>query len=147
MQLWTINKFCVKMGVFDLNKVTITMGEILLQLPELEEVSQTWFSIDNNKEFFYAMAYKARVSIMDIIERNPYMRNGALEVVIPLGIFKTRKETMADALEITIGRILELARDHDEVYQVVSNILERGNLFYELERNLAPEVIKAIKKI
>jgi hypothetical protein len=49
------------MGAFDLNKVAIAMGKFLKQMPELERMSQTWLSINENKESFYVMAYLARV--------------------------------------------------------------------------------------
>jgi hypothetical protein len=74
------------------------------------------------------------------------MRNGALPISIPLGIFKARKETMENALNITIGHLLELTEDHNEVYYTVNNILERGNLFYEFEKILPPETVRKLKK-
>lgn len=133
------------MGVLDLNKVAIAMGKILMQMPELEQKSLTWFSIDENKEDFYAMAYFARVAILDIIEDNSYMSNDALPVTIPLGLFKTRKETMANALRITVGRLLDLTEYHNKVHYVVNNILERGNCFYQFESMMPPEVIRQLK--
>lgn len=121
------------------------MGKILLQMPNLERKSQTWFSINENKEEFYATAYMARVLILDVIERNPYMSNVALQVTIPLGLFKTRKETMVNALRITVWRLLELTEDHEKVHCVVNSILERGKCFYEFENMLPPEVLRQLK--
>lgn len=124
------------MGASDLNKVAVAMGRILKQLPDLEDKAKTWFSIDDNKEEFYAMAYVARVSILDIMDKNPYMSNGGLSITIPLGIFKTRKENMATALKITVGRIVELSADHNQVHYIVNDILDRGKWFYEFEKLL-----------
>jgi hypothetical protein len=128
------------MGAFDLNKVAIAMGKILKQMPELERKSQSWFSIDENKEDFYVMAYVARISILDVMEQNSYMRNGTLPITIPLGIFKTRKETLENALNITVGHLLELTEGHDQVHHIINDILERGHCFYEFEKMVPPEV-------
>lgn len=133
------------MGALDLNNIAIAMGKILKQMPVLEKISENWFAIDENKEKFFAMSYMARVSILDIIEKNPYMQNGALPIRIPLGIFKTRKETMENALDITIGRLLELSSNHEQVHNIVIGILQKEKAFYEFEQILPPHIISQFK--
>lgn len=133
------------MGALDLNKVAITMGKMLKALPELEAKGTDFFSISDNKEEFYAIAYMARVGILDRIEDNHYMQNGNLPVTIPLGIFKTRKETMESALKITIGKLLDLAEEHNQVRYVVNDILKRGKSFYQFEGMFPPEVLSKLK--
>lgn len=128
------------MGALDLNRVAITMGKMLKLLPALEDKGLDFFSIDDNKEEFFTLAYMARVGILDRIEANTYMRNGRLPITIPLGIFKSRKETMETALDLTIGKLLELTEGHNWVNSIVTNILERGKSFYEFEALLPPEV-------
>lgn len=129
------------MGALDLNKVAIVMGKILLALPELEAKGTDFFSINSNKEEYFSIAYMARVGILDRIEENSFMRNGSLPITIPLGIFKTRKETMETALQITIGKLLDLADEHDQVRFIINDILERGSSFYQFEEMLPPDVL------
>lgn len=128
------------MGALDLNRVAITMGKMLKLLPALEGKGLDFFSIDNNKEEIFTLAYMARVGILDRIEANTYMRNGRLPITIPLGIFKSRKETMETALDLTIGKLLELTEGHNWVNPIVTNILEREKSFYEFEALLPPGV-------
>lgn len=122
------------MGARDLNKVAITMGQMLKILPELEERGKDFFAIDDYKEEYYVLAYMARVGILDIIEVNSYMNNPFLPITIPLGIFRTRKETLQTAMDITVGKLKELADGHYGVYYTVNNILERGEYFAAFER-------------
>lgn len=129
------------MGALDLNKVAIAMGKILLTLPKLEAKGTDFFSINSNKEEYFSIAYMARVGILDRIEENSFMRNGSLPITIPLGIFKTRKETMETALQITIGKLLDLAEEHEQVSYIINDILERGKSFYQFEEMLPPEVL------
>lgn len=132
------------MGALDLNKVAIAMGKILLALPDLEAKGTDFFSINCNKEEYFSVAYMARVSILDIIEENSFMRNGSLPITIPLGIFKTRKETMESALEITVGKLLDLANEHEQVSFIINDILKRGKYFYQFEKMLPPEVLSQL---
>lgn len=128
------------MGALDLNRVAITMGKMLKLLPALEDKGTDFFSIDDNKEEFFTLAYMARIGILDRIKANTYMRNGRLPITIPLGIFKSRKETMEKALDLTIGKLLKLSEGHNRVHSIVNNILEREKSFYEFEALLPLEV-------
>lgn len=134
------------MGALDLNKVAIAMGKMLKVLPSLEAKGIDFFSIDSNKEAFFTLAYMARVGILDRIEENSYMRNGNLPISIPLGIFKSRKETIDSALDITVGKLLEITEGHNQVHSIVNNILERGEAFYEFEAMFPPEVLSKLRR-
>ncbi len=133
------------MGALDLNKVAITMGKMLKILPLLEGKGTNFFSIDSNKEEYFSLAYMARIGILDRIEENSYMRNGNLPITIPLGIFKSRKETLNSAINITIGRLLELSEEHNKVHFIVNDILKRGRSFYEFESMLSPDILSTLK--
>lgn len=128
------------MGALDLNKVAIAMGKMLKLLTPLEQKGTDYFSIDDNKEEYFTLAYIARVGILDRIEQNPYMQNPSLQIIIPLGLFKSQKERMASALEITVGKLIRLSEGNDNVNTVVNNILERGEYFYEFEAMSRPEL-------
>lgn len=133
------------MGALDLNKVAIAMGKILKMLPELEEKGTDFFSLNDNMEEYYALAYMARVQILDIIERNNFMQNDLLPITIPLGIFKTRKENMVTALQITIGKIKSLTEEHNKLHFIVNDILRRGRSFDEFEAAMPEWVLNNIR--
>lgn len=131
--------------MLDLNKVALAMGKMLKMLTDVERSGTDFFSIDDNKEAYYALAYAARVGILDRIEENPYMQNPTLSITIPLGIFKTRKETMGSAMRMTIGKLLELCEEHDKVKNVVTDILERGNSFHEFENMFPKQILDKLR--
>ncbi len=133
------------MGALDLNKVAIAMGKMLKSLPLLEQKGSDYSAIEYNKEEHFAMAYLARVGILDRIDKNPYMNNPSLPITIPLGIFKTRKETMGTALYITVGKLLSLSENNESVNSRVIDILERGDFYYEFENLLPPELINQLR--
>lgn len=133
------------MGALDLNKVAIAMGKILKMLPELEEKGTDFFSLNNNMEEYYALAYMARVQILDVIERNNYMQNDLLPITIPLGIFKTRKENMGTALQITVGKIKSLTEEHNKLHFIVNDILGRGKSFDEFEAAMPEWVLNKMR--
>lgn len=133
------------MGALDLNKVAIAMGKILKILPELEEKGTDFFSLNDNMEEYYALAYMARVQILDVIERNNYMQNDLLPITIPLGIFKTRKENMGTALQITVGKIKSLTEEHNKLHFIVNDILMRGRSFDEFEAAIPEWVLNKMR--
>ncbi len=87
------------------------MGKMLKVLSELEMKGTDFFSINDNKEGYYMLAYMARVSILDRIESNPYMQNPSLSITIPIGIFKTQKETIGSAMRITVDKLFRFAKN------------------------------------
>lgn len=133
------------MGATDLNKVAIAMGKVILMLPELESKGTDFFTLSDNMEEYYALAYMARVQILDVIERNSYMQNDMLPITIPLDIFKTRQENMKTALDITIGKIKSLTEEHNKLHYIVMDILDKGDSFYAFEQALSPSVINQLK--
>ena len=131
------------MGIFDLDKIAMTMGRLLLVMPELEAVGNDSDAIYNNKEHFYCYAYLARIGILDYLDKHPLY----VDITIPLGIIKTRKETMNSALDITIGRLLELCENNTLVHENVEEILHRVGMFDYIETGFPPEVLKRLKSI
>lgn len=135
------------MGIFDLDKIAMTMGRLLLVMPELEAVGNDSDAIYNNKEHFYCYAYLARIGILDYLDKHPLYLSHNVDITIPLGIIKTRKETMNSALDITIGRLLELCENNTLVHENVEEILHRVGMFDYIETGFPPEVLKRLKSI
>ena len=106
------------MSALDLNRMAIAMGKICIALDDLE-----------SKMF--------RIGVIEMIEKpeNKYMQNPTLPIVIPLGIFKHRKETIGSAFRLTLGRLLNLAEKNDEINQAVAEILDGGDLYNEIEQS------------
>lgn len=118
------------------------MGKVLLGLKKLEPQTRTSSDVYDEKESFYALAYMCRVGIIDRTLNTTYLQNPNLPVVIPLGIIKVRRETMATGCEITIGKLQELASINKEVRQGVDEILEKDDFFYEVD-GMLPDSFKA----
>lgn len=135
------------MGIFDLDKIAMTIGRLLLVMPELEAVGNDSDAIYNNKEHFYCYAYLARIGILDYLDKHPLYLSHNVDITIPLGIIKTRKEAMNSALDITIGRLLELCENNTLVHENVEEILHRVGMFDYIETGFPPEVLKRLKSI
>lgn len=129
------------MGALDLNRVAICMGKVIKLLSDMHSVVCDGDDVYAHKEDFCCIAYMCRIGILDRIEANSYMRNPNLTLRIPTGIFSYRKETMATALNLTIGKLKELANKDVVTSIYVEEILNKGIAFYAYENTL-PENIK-----
>ena len=132
------------MGALDLNRVAISMGKVLKSLSNIEPYIKDGNDVYEHKEDLCSLAYFCRVGILDRIEKNSYMANSFLPIRIPTGILSSRKETMASALNLTVGKIKQLASLNDEVNAYVNEILDKGNLFYEFDRTIPDHVKRKI---
>lgn len=132
------------MGIFDLDKIAMTIGRLLLVMPELEAVGNDSDAIYNNKEHFYCYAYLARIGILDYLDKHPLYLSHNVDITIPLGIIKTRKEAMNSALDITIGRLLELCENNTLVHENVEEILHRVGMFDYIETGFPPKCLKEL---
>lgn len=129
------------MGAIDLNRVAVCMGKVLKMLNELEHSVKSGDDVYRHKEDFCILAYMCRVGILNRIERNSYMANQQLPIRIPTGIFSSRKETMDSALNLTIGRLKEIASKDAVTEKYIEDILNNQGVYYEYER-LLPDNFK-----
>ena len=130
------------MGAIDLNRVAVSMGKVLKMLEELENQLKR-HGIEENKETVLVLAYVCRVSILDRIEANSWMR-GDTPIKIPLGLIRYRNETLESGLQITVGKIKDIASSDYEVYDAVEDILSKGPTFYHLQAMLPPEYLRKL---
>jgi hypothetical protein len=129
------------MGIFELNKTAITMAKTIDMLRKLESESHSYFDIDDNKDDFYFVAYMIRVGILDRIEVNNWPLT--CPISIPKGMFGVNKVSIAQGLEMTVGRLREMLEDNLRVSYDVRKILNKEGLFWEFEK-IIPNDKKAL---
>lgn len=129
------------MRTFDLNKVAICMGKVIKLLSNLHPIINNGNDVWEHKEDFCCIAYMCRVGILDRINANPYMMNPNLPIRIPTGIFSSRKETMATALMLTIGRLKEMVDKDVVTANYVEDILDKKGAFFDYDE-IIPENFK-----
>ena len=124
------------MGAIDLNRIAVCMGKVIKMLNELEHTVKSGDDVYEHKEDFCMLAYMCRVGMLDRIEKNSYMANPQLPIRIPTEIFSSRKETMASALNITIGKLKEVVSKDVITEHYIEDILNHQGVYYEYERIL-----------
>lgn len=129
------------MGALDLNKVAICMGKVMKLLSDLQPAIIDGNDVYEHKDDLCCIAYMCRIGILDRIEGNNYMSNPALAIRIPTGLFSSRKETMASALNLTVGKLKELVNRDVVTSSYVNEILDKRGTFYAYDKVL-PEDFK-----
>jgi len=122
----------------ELNNCALSIAKVLKMVNEIEPLISDANDLYKNKEEILVLAYISRVTILDCIENNPWM---TLEqpIRIATGLFGIRKETIASALSLTVGKIIKLSEYDMEIYDFVDDILKKGDAFYEL-KNIIPSL-------
>jgi len=115
----------------ELNKTAVAIGKNMKLLDELAPKIINSDDIYANKEIFYTIAYTCRVGILDRIEKNGY--GPTYSIFIPTGLFRTKKATIANAISMTIGRLRAMSAKNPEVAQIIEDILEKDEAYYEIE--------------
>lgn len=130
------------MNIFttDLNKAAIAMANIIDQLNELESKMNSYFDIYDYKEAYFSIAYYARISILDRIERNNWPLN--MTITIPRGLFKVHKTNILKGLDLTVKKLERLVADDHSISECVEGILKRNEYFIEFD-SIIPESEKA----
>ncbi|NDW12377.1 hypothetical protein D0T50_05670 [Bacteroides sp. 214] len=123
----------------ELHKAAIVAGQIILGLEHLEKQIYSKYDILEHKEDFLFLAYMCRVGIIDRVELKGWPPT--LPIVIPLGIFRTREETISTMLIFIITQLKELASSQEDIIAVIDDILEKGEIFYEYD-SIIPYDIK-----
>lgn len=129
------------MGAIDLHKIAIAMSNVIKLLSEIQPKMITGDDVYEHKNDLCFIAYVCRIGILDRIEENSYMLNPRLPIRIPIGIFRSRKETMESALNLTIGKLKEIVSEDVVTEGYVEDIFNRCGIFYEFENNL-PDKLK-----
>lgn len=118
------------MGAIDLNKVAVCMGKVLKLLTNLQPYTTTGDAIYDHRDDFCFIAYVCRVGILDRIDNNSYMKNPAMPIKIPTGLFSSRKETMASALDVTIGQLKRMVEKDVITANNVEEILGKRGVYH-----------------
>ncbi|MBS5020924.1 MAG: hypothetical protein KHZ60_12815 [Alistipes sp.] len=128
----------IKAGL-ELQKIAVSMGKIYKTLSVLSGKIQDGADVLNNKEDFYVLAYTCRVAILDRIQANDWIQM-EIPIRIPTGLFSSRKETIGTGLNLTIGRLKELASSNNTVIYNIEEILQKHQLFYDFEQILPANI-------
>lgn len=132
------------MEILELNKVATCMGKVIKLLSQLQPSIISGDDVYGHKEDFCCIAYMCRVGILDRMENNRYMNNPALQIRIPMGIFSNRKETMASALNLTIGQLKQIVSKDIVTSNYVEEILNKTGAFYSYDKVLPDSFKKQI---
>jgi len=126
------------MGLFndDLNKTAVMIAKVIDALKQLHIKSE--FDVDDKHDELCVLAYFIRVGILDRIEKNKWSL--MYPITIPTGLFGIKKTTIANGLELTVGKIKEIAKGDFYVENQIEEILKREDWFWIVDEMLFPEV-------
>ena len=128
----------IKAGL-ELQTISISMGKVYKTLSTLSGKIQDNLDVYDNKDDFYVLAYTCRVAILDRIQANDWIQM-QIPIRIPTSMFTSRKETIATGLNLTIGKLKELASSNSTVAYNIEEILQKRKLFYDFEKMLPPNI-------
>lgn len=124
------------MSSIEFNKCAVNMGKVLKMLENTETQIKSSYDLISQKEELLVIAYVCRVGIMDRIEQYPSWVNNNWTVRIPTGIFSHKTRKMEEAIEMTVGKLLQITSNNREINEIIESVLSRGNAFYEFENML-----------
>jgi len=120
-------------------KMAQTMNGMYLIIQTLIPKIQKTNNIDSFNEDVLVLAYIARKGVLDRMEKN----NWAWETYIIVPSISRKVTTLFDAFAKTVGEIDHIAEQLD-LTDIVNEIMEKGDAFYQLERSLPESAIKNI---
>jgi len=120
----------------DLNKTAVAMANVIKSLSQVN--LQSAFDVMDKQGELYVLTYIARVGILDRIEKNKWSLINP--IIIPTGLFGVKKTTIANGLELTVGKIKETVRGIFLVENNVDEILKKEHYFWKVDELLMPEV-------
>ena len=116
-----------------LNKIAISMAKINKMLNELEKKITTPIDVRAHWEDLVLYAYICRIAILDRIDEHRGHLTEDTPITIATGFFRTRKETMDSALDLTVQRLINIASLDNEVGLNVERVLRRKGKFGEID--------------
>ena len=116
-----------------LNKIAISMAKINKMLDELEKKITTRTDARAHWEDLVLYAYICRIAILERIDEHRGHLTEDTPITIATGLFRTRKETMESALELTVQRLCDIASLDNEVSINVERVLRRKGKFDEID--------------
>lgn len=112
----------------DLKNTANMMSKIIRMLSNLETRSRAY--IRDNHEGILLTAWMCRVGILDRIEKNGW--SPAQTIFLP----PFKKITIAEGLMDTVVKLKNIIDYDDMLSLAVDDILQKGDGFYEFEKNL-----------
>lgn len=121
--------------------LAITIGEIYLGIKNIATQINNGTEPNTLKEEALIIAFIGRKAVLDRINKNNY--NLEDEITIPQ-IDNSKNMTLEIALLHSLEQLLDFSKMIDE-FDLINNILDKGDAYYELEKRLPKEFIKNIK--
>ena len=112
------------------------MGKVLKMLEDLAPQIKNGYDTELHKEDLLTIAYICRVGILDRTDENPSWIRNNLTIRIPTGIISHKKRKMDEAIEMTIGKLLNLSSFDESINNIIESILLREDAFYQFEKIL-----------
>lgn len=125
--------------VMYLNKIAISMGKMNKMLDGIETKIRSAVDARKNWEDLVLYAYICRIAILDRIDEHRGHLTENLPITIPLGLIRTRKETMESAINLTVQRLYDIAYLDEEVGFNVEMVLRRKGKFDEIDSMYSEE--------
>jgi hypothetical protein len=123
----------------DLSKVAKSIDGLNLMIKDIIPNIEKSYEYSDFKEDIFILAYIGRKNVIDLIEEN----NWSMDMKIMVSTFEKRRIPLIMGYSQTIDQI-QLIANHIGYQSVVEDILEKGNSFYELEKQLPKEVLNKI---
>jgi len=120
----------------DLNKTTVMIANVANGLNQLNIQSES--DVLDKENELCVLAYFIRVGILDRIEKNKWSL--MYLIAIPTGLFGMNKTTIANGLDMTVGKIKEIVKGTPLVENHVEEILKKEDFFWYVDSMLMPEV-------
>lgn len=121
--------------------LAITIGEIYLGIKNIATQINNGTEPNTLKEEALVIAFIGRKAVLDRIKKNNY--NLEDEITVPQ-IDNSNNMTLEVALLHSLEQLLDFSKMIDE-FDLINNILDKGDAYYELEKRLPKEFIKNIK--
>ncbi|MBI5541649.1 MAG: hypothetical protein HY951_16440 [Bacteroidia bacterium] len=133
----------IKSGI-ECNKAAKYFGRVYVILNKLDAEIQNDLSCDYSKysESLFFLAYICRKEIIDRIGKYRWFSN--MLMAIPLISQKTIP--ISAAYSQTVERVIELSIKTNFAKEV-KNIFDKGEIYYQMERNIPQSIIDNFKKI
>ena len=116
------------------NKLARTISRVSEVLDKLTDVIPINLLVTHSERQLLQIAYVCKVGIVDRIDKNNWDLKKPIS--IPTGIFSSKMMTIEKGLEITVLKLAEIACNDIELKDKMTEIFDKEELFYEIEREL-----------
>lgn len=131
-------KTLCNMGIFSkLKNRGVDLAKVANAVANIKHLLDNQESIGFDPADWFIVAWVCRVGVIDVIERNNWPMTDKL--FVPFNNKHVRM-TLNEAYMMSVGRLSRRAGyQEEELRDAIFNILEKGELFYEVDRDMPLE--------